>query len=178
MYGRVMRPLDDWLATFDIGEYHETRVAAAAEHALGAVFTTDVAPDPVTRALFRLRGISRRGVLGDAAFLPGAIELERTPTCWVVGLAGRPWRRRGALVTFPDAASWQAFAEPGYVRMAFAFWSEPADGGSRLATETRIAATDAESLRAFRRYWLLVGPFSALIRRLWLAAARRSAERS
>src|SRR5471032_3116367 len=128
-----MRPLDDWLATWDISEYHETHVAATAERALGAVFTTDVAPDPVTRALFRLRGIRRRGVIGDVGFLPGAVELERTPTCWVVGLAGQPWRRRGALVTFSDAAAWRAFAEPGHVRMAFAFWAEPANDGSRLA---------------------------------------------
>jgi hypothetical protein len=172
-----MRPLDDWLATFDVAEYHETHVVAPPERALGAVFTTDVAPDPVTRALFRLRGIRRRAAIGDVSFLPGAVELERTPTRWVIGLAGRPWRRRSGLVAFADAAAWAGFAEPGHVRMALAFRSEPSGGGARLATETRIAATDAESLRAFRRYWLIVGPFSALIRRLWLAAARRSAER-
>lgn len=173
-----MRPLDDWLATFDISEYHETHVDAPPERALATVFTTDVAPDPVTRALFRMRGIRRRGRIGDVAFLPGAVELERTPTRWVLGLAGRPWQRRGGLVAFPDAAAWRAFAAPGHVRMALAFWSEPANGGSRLATETRIAATDPESRRLFRRYWLFIGPFSALIRRLWLASARRSAERS
>jgi hypothetical protein len=172
-----MRPLDDWLATWDIAEYHETHVSAPAERALGAVLTTDVAPEPVTRALFRVRGIRRGGAIGDVASLPGAVELQRTPTCWVIGLAGRPWRRRGGLVAFSDAASWSAFGEPGHVRMALAFWAEPADGGSRLATETRIAATDVDSLRMFRRYWLVVGPFSAVIRRLWLAAARRSAER-
>jgi hypothetical protein len=29
--------------------------------------------------------------------------------------------------------------------------------------------------RSFRRYWLVVGPFSALIRRRWLAAIARRA---
>ena len=41
-------------------------------------------------------------------------------------------------------------------------------------TETRVAAMDARSRRAFRAYWLAVGPFSALIRRRWLAAAERA----
>jgi hypothetical protein len=48
------------------------------------------------------------------------------------------------------------------------------EGMSILATETRVAAMDAEARRAFRRYWLAVGPFSALIRRRWLAAAERA----
>jgi hypothetical protein len=34
--------------------------------------------------------------------------------------------------------------------------------------ETRVALTDEQSRRRFRRYWLLIGPFSALIRRLAL----------
>ena len=38
---------------------------------------------------------------------------------------------------------------------------------------TRVAAMDASSRRAFRAYWLAVGPFSPLIRRRWLRAAER-----
>jgi len=59
------------------------------------------------------------------------------------------------------------------VRMAAAFRAEPAAGGARVSTETRVAAVDAEARRAFRRYWLVVGPFSALIRGRWLAAVRK-----
>jgi hypothetical protein len=55
--------------------------------------------------------------------------------------------------------------------MALAVWAEPVAGGSLLATETRVQALDGASRRAFRRYWLAVGPFSALVRRRWLAAA-------
>jgi hypothetical protein len=45
-----------------------------------------------------------------------------------------------------------------------------ADGHSRLSTETRVLALDGKSRLAFRIYWLVVGPFSALIRRRWLRA--------
>ena len=33
---------------------------------------------------------------------------------------------------------------------------------------------DDRSRRAFRRYWLVVGPFSGVIRRRWLAATERA----
>ena len=51
--------------------------------------------------------------------------------------------------------------------MGIAFQAEPQLGaGSRLMTETRVANVSF----AFRVYWTLVGPFSALIRRRWLRA--------
>ena len=51
---------------------------------------------------------------------------------------------------------------------------EAAPDESMLATETRVGAMDAASRRAFRAYWLAVGPFSALIRRRCLRAAERA----
>jgi len=65
------------------------------------------------------------------------------------------------------------------VAIAFGIWAVPIGaGGTRLATETRVHAADSAARRRFQLYWLVVGPFSALIRRRWLAAARRAAETS
>jgi hypothetical protein len=50
------------------------------------------------------------------------------------------------------------------VRMVTDFRSD----GERLTTETRVEALDDAARRAFLRYWRVVGPFSALIRRRWL----------
>jgi hypothetical protein len=47
----------------------------------------------------------------------------------------------------------------------------------RLRTETRVLLTDEASRRAFARYWLVVKPFSGLIRRRWLALARERIDR-
>jgi hypothetical protein len=52
------------------------------------------------------------------------------------------------------------------------------DAGTELCTETRVVATDADSRRRFGRYWRVIRPGSALIRRNWLAAAKRRAERA
>jgi hypothetical protein len=169
-----VRPLDRWLPEYDIDELHERHVAAPPERAFAAALELPVAPDRVVAALFRLRGLGRRGTIGSLA-VPGALELERTETSLVAGLVGRPWRPRGDAPSPPaDADAWRAYAEPGTVRMALAFWAEPHGEGARLSTETRVAATDATARRAFRLYWLVVGPFSALIRRRWLTAAARS----
>ena len=60
--------------------------------------------------------------------------------------------------------------------MALAFWAEEDGAGeSVLVTETRVAPVDDAARRAFGRYWLLIRPFSGLIRRRWLAAAARRA---
>ena len=60
--------------------------------------------------------------------------------------------------------------------MAADFRAKPLPGGrSQLTTETRVAATDAASRRSFGRYWRVVGPFSALIRRRWLRSIARFA---
>jgi hypothetical protein len=106
------------------------------------------------------------------------VVLERSPTEWVAGAVGAVWRPRGGLVRLDDAEAWRAAVVPGTIKGAVDFRAEAIPGGSRLTTETRVRATDERARRAFRRYWLLIGPFSALIRKRWLAAVMASAKRS
>jgi hypothetical protein len=157
-------PLDRWLPEFDVRELHEIDVAASPEVALAAALGIPVAPDAIVRTLFRLRGLRGGGTIEGTMRGLAFAELERTPTLVVLGGGGRPWRPGGQLVGFDRAGE-------GQVQMAFALWAEPAPGGARLATETRVLAHGAAARRAFRRYWLAVGPFSALIRKRWLKAA-------
>jgi hypothetical protein len=93
--------------------------------------------------------------------------LQETPTVFVFGMAlGRHGQPRRAA----DVASWRAWGPTG-VQIAADFEAVPgADGHSRLSTETRVLALDGKSRLAFRIYWLVIGPFSALIRRRWLRA--------
>ena len=162
-----MAPLDDWLPEFDARERHERAVAASPETAFAAALGVPVAPDRLVSTLFRLRGLPRGGTIETVLRGIGFAELARTPTSLVLGVAGRPWSPRGGLTRWDGAG-------PGQVRMALALWTERAAGGSLLVTETRVAAVDASARRAFGRYWLAVGPFSALVRRRWLAAAERA----
>ena len=170
-----MSTLDDWLPTFDVRERHARTVAAPPERAVAAALAMPAAPDRIVALLFRLRGLRPGGRIEE--LLGGrTVELERTPTRWIAGLAGRPWQPSGRLVQLSDADGWRAHAEPATVRMAVEISATEHPHGSLLATETRVAAVDAAARRAFRRYWLVVGPFSGLVRRRWLLAAARSLE--
>ncbi|MDX6485770.1 MAG: hypothetical protein QOF43_923 [Gaiellaceae bacterium] len=163
-----MSRLDEFLPKYDVRERHERRVPAPPELALAAALGMPVAPDGLVRTLFRLRGLPGGGSVQGALRSIGFQLLVEEPDCIVLGAAGRPWSPRSRLAAFDKAG-------PGQVRMVFDLTAASAgDGTSILATETRVAAMDAKARRAFRRYWLAVGPFSGLIRRRWLAAAERT----
>lgn len=98
----------------------------------------------------------------------------------VFGTVVQPWKAVTDDEPAPqvEAGGFAAFDTPGYVKVAFNIRVEPYSSGRALiTTETRTAATDPTSLRRFARYWMLVGPFSALIRRLMLRIAKSDAER-
>jgi hypothetical protein len=158
----------DWLPDADVVTRHETSVRLPPREALAVTLATPAAPDAVVRALLALRGL-RAGRRTLGTLFP---ELERTPDEVVFGFSAAPWRPTGGeRGSFEDAG-------PGTVRIAASFRAEPFPGGSRVSTETRVAAVDEPARRAFKRYWRLVGPFSGLVRRRWLAAVRRRAERA
>ena len=152
-------------------ERHSRSLSVGPERALAALLATPVGCDRLTRVLLAMRGLRTEHVpIGRFFETLGFSVLDRSETYIAVGASGRPWRPSGRLAPFDTAG-------PGTVQLATDFKAEPAAGGSQLSTETRVAAVDEAARRAFRRYWLLVGPFSALIRRRGLAAAARRAGR-
>lgn len=92
---------------------------------------------------------------------------------------GQMWRLSGGTrLAFRDVSGFVGFEEPGYAKVAMSFSAVPRDGRTELRTETRVLTTDSASRGAFGRYWRVIRPWSGLIRRSWLRAARRRAERS
>ncbi len=168
--------IDEWLPEFDVGERHDIAVPIAPERALELALSTPVASDRIVRALLTARGMVARAETIER-FFPAHqfVVLARTPTEWVVGAVGAVWRPRGGLVRLGDAAAWRAADVPGTIKAAADFRAERIPGGSRLTTDTRVKAMDERARRAFRLYWLAIGPLSALIRRRWLQAVQRAA---
>jgi len=160
--------IDRFLPEWDANEVHQTVLDVTPERALASALAVPAAPDAIVRLLLRLRGLRREGSIEGLLLGMGFERLAVEPDEVVFGASGTPWRPGGGLGPFGDAPA-------GAVRIAANFLVQPlADGRTRLSTETRIAAVDDRGRRAFRRYWRLIGPFSALIRRRWLAAVRRS----
>ena len=163
-----MSRLDEFLPEYDVRERHERRVPGTPELAVAAALGIPIAPDWLVRTLFRVRRLPGGGSVSGALRAIGFAPFIEEPDCIVFGAAGRPWSPRSRLKPFDKAGA-------GQVRIVFDITATAvADGVSALATETRVAAMDARARRAFRAYWLAVGPFSALIRRRWLAAAERA----
>jgi hypothetical protein len=161
-----MTGIDSWLPTFDVGQRHEIDVAASAEQALQAALVAPAAPDRFVRLLFRLRGLRPDGSIQHFMASNGFTVLEHTGTTYVVGIV-----TRSRPVPLADPAAWRAATLPRTVKIAADIRAEPKPGGARLITETRVSAADVRALVSFRLYWLVVGPFSKMIRRRWLRAA-------
>jgi hypothetical protein len=147
-----VRLLDRHLPTYDVWERHSVALPVQPKRALELALSAPAAPDWIVRSLLRVRGLGvPAGTLEEFATTAPFRELGRTETEFVAGLS------------------------PRGLRIAFDFRAEPHEVGSLLTTETRVRALDERARRLFRLYWLVVGPFSKLIRRRWLKAIRERA---
>lgn len=190
--------LDEWLPEVPAPaavERHATHVRAPAAAVYAALWRADLG-GPILRVLLALRvlpaalGGSRaaRGRIaalragGEPLTLQGFITTGFTVLCEqpgqeiVLGLTGQFWKLGGGIV--PTAAAKFRHGPPrGYAQAAWNFALTPAaHGGTWLTTETRVRCVDATARRRFRTYWLLVRPFSGLLRRVILRAIRQEAE--
>jgi hypothetical protein len=184
------RRIDEFLPRYHFSEIHEIRVHASRTRtweAIQLVTPHEIRFFTILMAIRRLPallagqvrsvGALRRPIL-EVALRSGFVLLaEAPPDGLVVGTIGRFWRPTGQSIPIADASEFLAFDTPGYARCALDFRLEEASGDTRVITETRIFTPDADVKRKFGAYWLVVHPGSAFIRRMWLAAIRRRAER-
>jgi hypothetical protein len=180
--------LDDWMPRWQVGERHVLKIAAPPAKVFAAIH--EVRADEIL--LFRtLTAIRRCGGTGpesimnapeqkpllDVATQTTFILLENeAPRELVVGTviaAPRKARESGRLE--PDL--FRKTLRPGVVLATMNFLVTTAeDGGSTVATETRVYANSPAALRRFGIYWRLIHPGSDIIRRMWLRAIALRAE--
>jgi hypothetical protein len=187
--GRV--PLDEFLPEYDASEVHSTRVAASPAETLAAARALTAREVPLTGVLMALRRLPA-AVLGrsgesprrapDAPILDqmtrgGFMLLAEHADELVLGVVGRFWTLNGGIRRI-GRDEFVTFDEPGFAKAVVNFHVEDGSGGTIITTETRIMGTSEEASRKFRRYWRIVMPGSALIRRAWLRAIRQRAERA
>jgi hypothetical protein len=172
-----MSALDEQLPNWHHRERHSVRVDTPADVTLTALEDLTWREVPLFAVLMRIRSLGRASGAGDHRILEdfrngGFREVVRSGHEIVYAGIGRPWSPSGGSRPVESAAGFRDFAEPGWAKMAIDF--RVVDGV--LSTETRVWLTDARSRRNFGRYWLLIRPFSGLIRRIWLRATARHAE--
>jgi hypothetical protein len=171
-----------------LAEIDRINVDAAAPQVWERVRQGELARSLPIRALFRLRELasSRSGgasptiridSLRSSPEHPGfQILAEEPPYELAVGAIGKVWHLDIPFVHVADDAAFASFAQPDYIKVAWAIRVLPRGAGkSHVEFEVRVAATDEASWRKFRRYFRVIGPFSRFIRRSLLRALARDA---
>jgi hypothetical protein len=182
--------LDELMPYYEFEEVHSIRLSAPPERALDAAKQATPGEMPLVRLLFAIRSLpavfSRGSRFATGRSEPLLVQMldsgfvflgEERGREVVAGVVAQPWRVRGG--PEPDirnADKFVAFERPGYMKAAMNFSVEFQDDHTKLRTETRVLTTDPVSRRSFGRYWRVIYPGSAVIRRSWLKAAKYRAE--
>lgn len=170
--------IDVFAPRYDVVERHHTVVHAPTERVYAAVRSLDLSRSPVARTLFR-RGMPEKCLTLDGLLRKGFIILAEVPDKeLVIGLVGRFWSLTGELQSL-DVEGFRSFDRRGYAKTTWNFSLEQqGENVTRLATETRVLCLDSASQRMFRFYWLLIRPFSGIIRKEPLRAIKQAAEQT
>ena len=178
--------LDRYLPAYDVRSRHEIEVHAPAAAAYRAARALDIGRSVPMTMLFAVRGLphlltgklrpSRSFTLETIREFGFVILEENPPRQFALGAVGKFWRPDSGMVRI-DPDEFGTFDTPGFAKAIVVFTVEEHDPTSSLvATETRVACTDASARRKFSLYWRAIGPFSGLIRQLMLREIKRAAE--
>lgn len=180
---RPHQRIDDFMPEYQFYEYHEVTVSAPAETVSRAMKEVSFADIPVAVWLMKIRAMASgefersqvnltQSILKvlsqpEAGFL---VLDDKTPYEYVGGMAGKPWSNDPPPgISGPD--EFRTFQIPGNIKVAFNMHVEDLKNGkSRLSSETRIVCIDESAKKLFSRYWRIIYPGSAIIRRVWLDA--------
>ena len=177
---------DRFMPWYEVRDYHSVRVNAPPDEVMRMARSLRLDAGRVSRLIFALREVPARltgkieplrttGLEADARALGWGV-LADVGRHLVMGAVTQPWK---AEVVFHSVApeEFSEFDQPGFARIGWAIRvTEDGPAACRLSMETRVATTDPESRRKFRRYWALLSPGIKAIRYDLLALTRREVE--
>ena len=192
--------VERFLPRYDVAVVHADVFRASPAQCYARVMELDLLQAPFVRAALGLRALPQR-VLGTLRAPGNRTSIEASPLTFrlrdmvglgwillaeipgvemVLGQVSRPWKADASSTGAPTTPEqFTNFDEPGFAKIVTSLRVDPYGNDSSILTvETRVAATDAMSRRRFRRYWLLIGPASSLIRRMALRLLATELRRS
>lgn len=178
--------IDEWLPEYQVRARYSLLVRASVERTYAALAKANFSNLAIVRGLMRLRGYRLNQERAPTSNLPNGnpqygsfLLLATVPQQEVLlGIAGRFWRPDGGIVTGLTPEEFRAFDREGYAKAAWNFSLAPATADTQLGTETRVQTFGRAAATRFRFYWLLVGPFSGLMRKAMLQEVKRIAEQA
>lgn len=188
--------LDEYLPKYDFTEVHTIKIKTTPEIAYRAIKETTLAEiSGIVRLLFILRELPEK-MAGREGFnmnnrrpllAAGFTKLvEQIPHELVLGLIvpaniGRVWQKSSRLNGIAsDSHEYFAFNHPDYLKVVsnMLVTDTSESGVVTVRTESRIMGLSDKARKGFRPYWWVIRPWSGLIRRLWLKAIKKRAEKT
>ena len=181
-----MALIDKFAPESHFREVHRIAVLAPADAALRAIREVTAREIRLFRFLTWLRRVGRPG--GDSILNPppdqpilavalrtGFVLLAESPREIVIG---RTVASPAGAVPPSNSDEFLATISPGWAKAVMNFRVEQSPlAMCVVSTETRVWATDEKTRRKFALYWWTIRLGSGLIRRMWLRAIRRRAEK-
>lgn len=180
--------LDRFLPEYDIVERHHIQINAPAATTFATACAVELEDSPLVRAIIHGRELllgtktnsneprPPRGTVAGMKARGWGMLAEMPGREIVMGAITQPWQANVVFRPLPPDA-FAAFADPGYVKIAWTLRADPAaDGTSTFHTETRAFACGAEARRRFRNYWALLSAGIVLIRFETLRMLKQAAE--
>ncbi|MDH5546627.1 MAG: hypothetical protein OEZ43_13615 [Gammaproteobacteria bacterium] len=165
--------LDTYMPVYQFCEYHAIAIACDKATAYQAIRTLDFSDSLTIRLLFLLRGMptSDMRLLGFLQKVNFTLMRELPDQELLIGFKARYMPE---IVVDVDGFP---LDESCPIKMTWNFLvAEAEDGRVIVSTETRAWCRSRMTRMTFWPYWILVRPFSGLIRRIMLRKIRQSAQ--
>jgi hypothetical protein len=179
--------LDHFVPTWHFGERHSLEVDAPPTRVFAALRQVTADEIRFFRIMTWIRRGGRRGppsILNAGGSNTPIIDVALKGGFAILSDDSARELVVGAIIGGPQGAHYDGnpavfeARPPGYTLAAMNFLVEPlSPNRSIVTTETRVYAAGPQQRRRFTRYWRLIYPGSALIRRTWLRAVRNRATR-
>ncbi len=166
--------IEKYLPQYTFREYHSIEVNSPVEQVYECSRDFDLSQSRVTRLLFTIRGLptsrmNLQGFLEDMNFT--SLE-DKAPHEFLAGF----WLKK----KIESVPSYEAFSNNTISAKIKTVWNfrcqEISLGTTRLSTETRVLCIDSSTKLTFGLYWLIIRPFSGLIRLEMLKIIKTDAE--
>ena len=188
------KEIDALMPEYAFDEFHEVKIKAGPEKVKQVLHVTGVKDIPAVYYLMKIRGIADEDTdMSDRASKSNnSLDTFSTPDFNFFKVAPDEYvtlmiiksgmmtdkNRTPAPPDITTIEQFTAFDDPGYVKVTMNFRFISADNDNTvLTTETRVAGITPKDSRVFSRYWRIIYPGSAIIRRVWLDTIKKKAEK-
>jgi hypothetical protein len=157
--------LDRWLSDPVVRTRHRREAPASERELWAAAATVRLRDCRILGRLIRARipGLQPSLTFEELFHGDPFNVLDEGSTYALSALCGRIWTVRGDFAMLAHAADFLTWHAPGTVRVLFANWAEPTEGGAALVSEVRIDAVDRRAGLYVRALDPFISSFQGLV---------------